>query len=159
YFLVVRDLRDTLVSWYFSVKHSHGAGNKTVADVIHSYRERFNEESIEEGLLIALRERLAPMAQIQLTWAQAGVPIIRYEDMLLDEQGAFRTIFQICDIQMDDQQRQALVHRHSFAQRAGRVRGEEKLDSHYRKGIAGDWRNHFTDRVVEEFKEQFGAVL
>lgn len=158
-FIVIRDLRDTLVSWYFSVKHSHGTGDANVAGTVLSYRERFNQCSKEEGLLITLRERLQPMAQIQSSWAAAGVPLFRYEDMIVDEQDAFRKIFAVCAIEMDDAQRHAVVEKHSFKKRAGRAPGEEDVGSHYRKGIAGDWRNHFTDRIIDEFKERFGAVL
>lgn len=159
HFVVIRDLRDTLVSWYFSIKHSHGAANAVVAGTVLPYRERFNQCSQEEGILIALRERLEPMAQIQASWLEAGVPVIRYEDMIIDEQGAFQKIFEICAIPMPDEERTALIDRHSFQRRAGRRPGQEDVASHYRKGVAGDWRNHFTDRITAEFKERFGQHL
>ena len=36
---------------------------------------------------------------------------------------------------------------------------EEDVRCHERKGIAGDWRNHFTERVKLGFKHRFGDVL
>ena len=41
----------------------------------------------------------------------------------------------------------------------GRRRGQEDVRSHERKGVAGDWRRHFTDRVTRAFKERFGDLL
>lgn len=42
---------------------------------------------------------------------------------------------------------------------AGRRRGSEDLTSHYRKGVAGDWANHFTPVHAEAFRAHFGDLL
>ena len=31
--------------------------------------------------------------------------------------------------------------------------------AHARKGIAGDWRNYFSDRVKQSFKTRYGGLL
>ena len=41
----------------------------------------------------------------------------------------------------------------------GRKAGETNVKSHYRKGVAGDWINHFTEEHVAAFNERFGDVL
>jgi hypothetical protein len=41
----------------------------------------------------------------------------------------------------------------------GRVRGVEDVTSHYRKGVAGDWVNHFEPRHAEAFQAHYGDVL
>jgi hypothetical protein len=41
----------------------------------------------------------------------------------------------------------------------GRERGEEDSSAFYRKGIAGDWKNVFTERDREIFKEAAGELL
>ena len=52
------------------------------------------------------------------------------------------------------------IHRNRFEAKAkGRSRGTEDQDSHYRKGVAGDWVNHFTDSVKDEFKKKYGDLL
>jgi len=54
----------------------------------------------------------------------------------------------------------ASIYENRFAKKAGgRVRGEENTSSHYRKGIAGDWRNYFTDRHKARFKELYGDIV
>jgi hypothetical protein len=42
---------------------------------------------------------------------------------------------------------------------SGRLRGDENVASHYRKGLAGDWINHFTPEHCRYFKERYSDVL
>jgi hypothetical protein len=52
------------------------------------------------------------------------------------------------------------VHAQRFeAQTMGRERGVEDMTSHYRKGVAGDWANHFTPQIAEAFDAQVGGLL
>ncbi len=52
------------------------------------------------------------------------------------------------------------IYGHRFeAQTRGRQAGVEDVSSHYRKGVAGDWVNHFTDSHVDAFKERFGDLV
>jgi hypothetical protein len=52
------------------------------------------------------------------------------------------------------------VYRHRFeAKTKGRRRGTEDTGSHYRKGVAGDWVNHFTPKVAAAFEERFEGAL
>jgi hypothetical protein len=41
---------------------------------------------------------------------------------------------------------------------AGRRRGSEDPASHYRKGVSGDWQNHFNQRHIEEFERRFDLL-
>jgi hypothetical protein len=53
-----------------------------------------------------------------------------------------------------------IIYEHRFSEFAqGRSRGEEDASSHYRKGLAGDWRNHFSDRHVDHFKSRYNDLL
>jgi hypothetical protein len=55
---------------------------------------------------------------------------------------------------------QFMVERNDFTHQAGgRQPGEEDAHHHYRKGVAGDWRNHFTPRVADAFKQRYGDLL
>ena len=54
----------------------------------------------------------------------------------------------------------AIVDRHRFSRKAGgRERGVEDAHNHYRKGVAGDWRNHFEPVHVEYFKRNYNDLL
>jgi hypothetical protein len=39
------------------------------------------------------------------------------------------------------------------------VVGDQDVQSHYRKGLSGDWVNHFTPAHVQYFKEHYNDVL
>jgi hypothetical protein len=52
------------------------------------------------------------------------------------------------------------VYDHRFEKKAGgREKGAADAQSHYRKGKAGDWANHFTPTHVAAFKEKFGDLV
>jgi hypothetical protein len=51
------------------------------------------------------------------------------------------------------------VYRNRFeANTKGRPAGAEDKSSHYRKGVAGDWVNHFTPEVTAAFEERFDGL-
>jgi hypothetical protein len=53
-----------------------------------------------------------------------------------------------------------IVWEHDFKKKTGgREQGAEDRGSHYRKGVPGDWRNHFTERHVRYFKERYNDLL
>ena len=54
----------------------------------------------------------------------------------------------------------ATVQRNAFAVKAGgRATGVENVGSHYRKGLAGDWANHFGPGHKEYFKARYNDLL
>lgn len=154
-FFVIRDLRDTLVSWYFSLRFSHPTGAFAfVAD----QRHQLESVQTEEGLIGLIQGRLSHMAGIQKSWLDDEL-IIRYEDMLADEQAVFERICRHVGFNTPDEVRQRVVAFNNFENCTGRKPGEEDQASHRRKGVVGDWRNHFSDRVKDVFKEQFGEHM
>ena len=76
FIVVIRDLRDTAVSWNFSIKHSHGkVDDKRGDDLINDYRRRFQEMSVQDGLALVIEERMDPMAHIQLSWQNTSLAL------------------------------------------------------------------------------------
>lgn len=54
----------------------------------------------------------------------------------------------------------AIIQKNSFDNLSGgRDKGEENVKSHYRKGVPGDWVNHFTAEHKRVFKQRFNDVL
>lgn len=167
-FIVIRDLRDTLVSWYFSNRYSHPTeANPALA----ALRERLQQMSLEEGLLYTMETKLRDAAKIQMSWMERRVEsathgedeyIVRYEDIWEDQVACFARICEHTRLEIPGgmPRLKDVVRRMSFESRSGgRAPGEEDVGSHFRKGVPGDWRNHFTPRVREKFKESFGNVL
>jgi len=53
-----------------------------------------------------------------------------------------------------------IVYEHRFDKLAGgREAGKEDVQSHYRKGTPGDWRNHFDVDVLAAFKQRHGDLV
>lgn len=154
-FVVIRDLRDTTVSHYFSSKVSH----RLVSDRVATSRQKLSDLSLEEGLRYTMQNLVRASARIQASWIDSGVWVVRYEDLLTDELGMFRQIVDYCQIEVSDERLRQVVTERSFETKSGRKRGEEDITSHYRKGIAGDWQNYFTDDLKVEFKELYGDLL
>jgi lipopolysaccharide transport system ATP-binding protein len=162
-FVVIRDLRDTLVSLYFSIKHSHVMSD----DKLIGLREELAARELESGLTHIISDRraglgltLATSAQIQESWlGQPNILYLRYEDMLGREREFFERLIDYCEISVSREQLHAIVDNNLFERVTGRPRGQEDIHAHLRRGIAGDWRNYFTEPVKLAFKQQFGHLL
>jgi lipopolysaccharide transport system ATP-binding protein len=156
-FVIIRDLRDTLVSVYFSVKYSH----PILKPEQEALRQRLHELNLEEGLLYMAERWLIKPAMIQWSWLAARERLYRYEDLLDHDEELFEEIFlKVCRLPFTRQQVREAVRTHRFEARTkGRPRGVEDVHAHERKGIAGDWRNYFTDKVYDYVKSRYGSLL
>lgn len=156
-FVVIRDLRDTLVSAYFSIKVSHPILESRMAywrGILHSL-------SLEEGLIYLMDEWLPYCARIQLSWLEAGERLIRYEDLLEHDLDILeQVLINECQLAVPPEKLRAAILANRFEQLTkGRPRAQEDVTAHERKGIAGDWRNYFTERVKRAFKARYGGLL
>ncbi|HEX3130506.1 MAG TPA: sulfotransferase [Thermoanaerobaculia bacterium] len=82
-----------------------------------------------------------------------------YEKLLEDGAPVVRELFEFLDLPQDPALIDDLLKRSSFRFYAGRERGKEDRKRFYRKGIAGDWKNHFSDEDKQVFKELAGDML
>lgn len=157
HFIIIRDLRDTLVSAYHSARYSHEVKTGFMA----KWRWGLNRMDKEQGMLYMLETWLAWSGLVQRTWAEAGEPFYKVEDCLRDTPGFLARMFrEDWGVTIQPELLRELAGRHSFAKLSGgRKSGEEDVKSHYRKGVAGDWREHFTPKITRRFKERFGEVL
>lgn len=156
-FVVIRDLRDTLISAYYSMLYSHAV----ISPVITQYRVCLQSRSLNDGLLYMLEEWLPMSALIQQSWVNSGVVMVRYEDLLVDDLKLFEhVLIDLCQlpVSVDHLKKVVLANRFESVT-GGRSRGIENQSSHQRKAIAGDWRKHFTDPLKKRFKERFGNLL
>jgi lipopolysaccharide transport system ATP-binding protein len=156
-FVVFRDLRDTLVSYYFSIKNSH----PVMSDAMAEMRRMLQSCDTQTGLRIVMDGLLGRCAEIQRSWLDAGVPFLRYEDLLTDDVALLtRTLIDECRLPIDrDELRKAIESQRFENKTGGRQRGQEDEHAHERKATPGDWRNHFTPALAAEFNERFGRLL
>jgi SAM-dependent methyltransferase len=156
-FVVVRDLRDTLVSAYFSLRYSHALS----ADHMALWRETLNKLTMEKGLLQLIDNWLPMCASIQESWISSKESIVRYEQLLTNDFDVLeKVLIEECGIPASREQLRKIVARNRFGSAdSGRKRGEEDIHAHQRKGIAGDWKNHFTPKIERAFYDRYGDLL
>jgi hypothetical protein len=150
-FIVVRDLRDTLCSGYFSFRDTHRPD-----PLLAPVRNRLLELDKEDGMIYLMDEFLPECVAVHESWR--GETVIRYEDLLGNDLEILkRVLLEECRLEVSEGRLEQVVRSHRFRRLTGRRRGVEAPE-HLRKGIEGDWRNHFTARVGAEFDERFGSV-
>ncbi|MEM7591012.1 MAG: tetratricopeptide repeat protein [Cyanobacteria bacterium P01_A01_bin.83] len=159
-FFVLRDPRDAVVSWYFSARYSH-----VLTSIISELRRDLAEMDFDGGLKYII-DRLQEFGyfEAQRSWKlaegeQQNIAIFRYED-LVDSNSAFlRKLFSHLSIEIPEAEFIDLCDRNKFeAITKGRVQGEENINSHYRKGISGDWKNHFDNSTLDYFYQVTGNL-
>jgi lipopolysaccharide transport system ATP-binding protein len=153
-FIVIRDLRDTLISQYYSFLYSH-----EVMDVyMQKQRETLSNLSVSEGLMNILKRKWMPSV-IQLSWIESDDLCVRFEDLIADEHAYFHKIISYCGIEIEEEVFNNIIKYNTFEKLSGRNPGIEDVKSHFRKGISGDWKNYFDDSVKNVFKERYGHIL
>lgn len=162
-FWVTRDPRDLVISRFFSMRYSHAILNEQMAEE----RKILDKMNDEEGIFYfieAIQHRNAIQYSALTSWLKArndkNVMLCRYEDLVgIDQIETFTKIFKHCDIIIDREILSDLLNRYSFKVLTGRSEGIEDVKSHYRKGIAGDWKSYFTEGHKKLFKEIAGKLL
>jgi lipopolysaccharide transport system ATP-binding protein len=159
YFVVIRDLRDTLVSLYFSLLASH----MILSDDMQGWRTRLQGLDRRAGLRALMEvepgEGIELIARIQDSWV--GAPcLLRFEDLLRrDVMLLDRSVRRNARWPLDRAHFTRVVMAHRFERLTGRQPGDEDVTSHERKGVAGDWRNYFDSDLKDAFKQRFGQTL
>ncbi len=157
-FFIMRDLRDTLISRYFSMRYSHkpDAGGK-----IEAMRERLRDKTETDGLTEVLNDDgVDKAARIQRSWLGAGEIVLRYEDLIANDVPLLVELFvEKLGLLVTAKEIERVVASQRFDTLYGRKMGEEDVMSHGRKGVAGDWRNHFTRQMAELFHSRYGDLL
>jgi hypothetical protein len=155
-FFVVRDPRDIVVSSYFSTRDSH-----TPMGDIPEQRKILKQLPAKEGML-HLIDHLAKKGTFRAlrSWASApadeAVKLVRYEDLTGEGQaGELERLLQHCGITVPPADLETLLGRYSFAS----MRSRKSSAAHYRKGSAGDWRNHFDDDIDRAFTRATGDLV
>ena len=91
--------------------------------------------------------------------AEHGIYSCSYESLLRDGETTVKGILGFLDLPADRATVADMVRRSSFKFTTGRDNGREQSGSFYRKGIAGDWVNHFSEADKRQFKELAGDLL
>jgi hypothetical protein len=156
--VLYRDLRDVAVSAVFYVRRMRW----------HPEYPFYAGLSVSEGLEVFARRTLVAYADWVRSWHENRDPEmsleLRYEELLADPAAVMTRVATHFQLDNSSERIGTIVEDHSFQRLSGRrSRGQEDNRSFYRKGIAGDWRNHFTPelrkvygRLIGDFLMEFG---
>jgi hypothetical protein len=154
YVIMYRDLRDVAVSYFFYVKRTRW----------HPDHLAYHGLDVEEGLLRFGRTLLPEYVTWIRQWRSQRDPdrsmIVRYEDLLKDTKSVFWAVTDLYNLNAEHSEISKIVDAHRFDRMSGgRDRGNQDTSSFLRKGVSGDWKQHFTPPVTQLFKEKAGEAL
>ena len=167
---IIRDGRDVAVS---AVHHSWNFGKRKNAEVLarrEAYRGNPEElrkkgESMFAGDLLRKLAaewgaRVGKTVEDGPTLLGANYSEVRYEDLLERPEEEVGRLLEFLGAEASEKIVRRCVSSASFEKLTkGRRRGQEDASSFFRKGVAGDWRNVFTEQDKLIFKEEAGDLL
>jgi hypothetical protein len=155
--VVLRDPRDMMVSMVFSVCYSHRT------DSTNDYWREFLLSVSPWHRWLWGMSQMSLFYRAMRSWAGRSSTdwefLTSYEALVRDPVGEFSSVTRFLGWDIPEPVLKAVNDRLSFKQRSGRSPGEADVFSHYRKGQAGDWRNHFDRRLGEIWEIQLPGLL
>ena len=152
-FIIIRDLRDTLVSLYFSLKNSQSLNSQSKTTELRNKLSAINRE---DGLLYLLEVQIPGAAAVQSSWLNREEIVLRYEDLVENPEELLReTLIEELEMPVSESAIARGVRRTGFK----RQLGKEDIPSHGSKSVSGDWKDHFSETIRKAFAEKWGQLL
>jgi lipopolysaccharide transport system ATP-binding protein len=154
YVVLYRDLRDVAVSHFFYVRQTPW----------HPEYSLYARLSLQEALALFADRTLVAFVEWIRSWRQNRDPkmslLLRYERMLSDPLTTMIAVAEHFELDSSLETVGQIVERHSFQRLSGgRRQGQQDVSNFFRKGIAGDWKNHFTPEIKALYKRYIGDFL
>jgi hypothetical protein len=148
---VLRDPRDMIISRYFSNKFSHPVLNETVRE----RKDALSTLDDDEGITWSIKDFEKTIAAYLCEWLDLindrDVAFYTYEFMKTNTLLFFTSVFKHLNIEADTGNLTKIINEYNFQTLSKRKPDTEDVKSHYRKGIIGDWENHFKKHHEELF--------
>lgn len=139
---IYRDPRDVIISNIFylgNVDPKKGGWPELEEMTLKERMQYFMQKTRDHELLKSWHE-------------YPGAYHISYENMLKNSYKVMKKVFGYLNVAYNKRNLKELINEVNFEKLSkGRKRGEEDRTSFFRKGIAGDWKNHFSHEIVEFF--------
>jgi hypothetical protein len=134
---------------YYEDRESFGPGKQSI----------FDEASLR-ALAVNWRESVTNAMETGPLLFSDRYFELKYEELLNNPETFFAEIITFLGANSDEKLVAEIVEENSFENRSGnRTLGIEDPLSFLRKGIAGDWANHFTERDKRIYKDEAGELL
>ncbi|MFW6012081.1 MAG: sulfotransferase domain-containing protein [bacterium] len=176
-FYLYRDGRDVMTSYFFyrlriASRQSHPGNRRVRKRLVAMFGDDYEKKN--RGFLLARfidNEFRRPGLGSKFNWSRhvsdwyapdqrSHIAYLSYEDLLRDTRGTLtRVLAQILGRPPDPSRVESTVTKCSMEAQTGRRPGEEDPAHHIRKGVAGDWKNHFNRECAELFHQHGGEAL
>jgi hypothetical protein len=155
-FYVIRDIRDSLVSLYFSLRYTHTTEG---FPHVQRFRDKTGGMSDEDGIAFLFEKGSRKLLLMQKSWLKSEMPVIRYEDLIASGGGILPGFLRSLGVKFDNTRMSEAIERRGFKKVYKRELGERDNTSHGRQGLPGDWRNFESTRLRGFITDQFNEVL
>lgn len=152
---IVRDLRSVVVSFYHYMQSA--SYQKDIPYAKYSDFETFYYDWF--------LSRVAPSLNLESyteTYAEHGVPIVRYERLVSDTKGEMVRLFDRWSLAFDESALDASIAKNDFNQlkAQGKKMGDVFIEpSHFRKGGKSNFREELPERILKDINTRFEKVL
>jgi hypothetical protein len=166
--IVWRDGRDVMVSQYFHSLFYNDKGNALGVERARNNLPFKDYDDIQTNLPkfieYVFEEKKHPRfsyADFVRHWhGRKNVVYTSYENMRRDTVGELqRIVYELTGTKLSLEKAVEIENEFSFERQSGRKVGEENKKSFMRKGVIGDWRNHFTEEACKVFDQFAGNEL
>jgi hypothetical protein len=166
---IIRDGRDVMISAYYHRLFENDRNSKLM---VKEHRSKLNFENYED-IRTNLPRFIDYMFNIEakrarhFSWSEAIysyyknelVYIVKYEGLLVHAKGELIGVFNFLNTEVTDKRISEAVKAFDFKQLTQRNQGDENTNSFLRKGVSGDWKNHFSKEACQVFEEFAGDAL
>ena len=163
-----RDGRDVLVSLYYHSLFKNDKWNQRLVERVRSELSFRDYNDIESNLPDFIHYVYTSRKHFRFNWAEFvehwigrdNVVYVKYEDLRNDTSGQLiRVIRELHGVGISETLAHEIAGKYSFENMSGRKPGQQLSNSFLRKGIVGDWKNHFSPESRSIFDRYAGDAL
>lgn len=156
-FVVVRDIRDVMISQYFSIAYSHNiinANHKRTRDHLQSLPKEQSIEYFFEHIYKVFDDQFSYRVFLN-SWMgcnDQNIKIYRYEDLTqYNKLESWKKLFDFLNINLNPA---SILSKYEF-----KDKGKNKITEHLRNGLARDFENHFSESLIKKFNASYSSIL
>ena len=174
-FYLYRDGRDVMTSFFFHRMRTIRNRSEANWEGVQKRAERLFGAGFDADDTVSLLPRFIEHEFVQprgartnwrdhvMQWfdpARPGVAYLSYEMLRTNPRLTLkRAIETVTEREIDDWRIESAVDRNSMERQTGRRAGQEDRSHFVRRGVVGDWRNHFTREAADVFNDLAGEAL